>query len=127
MKTEKRKIGDLGEKLAAIWLQKQGYIIIARNYLKKWGELDIVACKEKVLHFVEVKSVKRLHGEGVSDERYEAEENVHHWKLKRLYRVIDIFLENYQLEDAEWQLDVAVVELDDERREGKVRIIEDVG
>jgi len=127
MKTEKRKTGDLGEELAAIWLTKRGYQIIARNYLRKCGELDIVARKGRVIHFVEVKSVKRLAGERVSSDRYEAEENVHEQKLKRLYRVIAIFLENYKLEDADWQLDVIVVELDDERKEGRVRILEDVG
>ncbi len=127
MRTEKRKTGDLGEELAVLWLEKQRYRVIVRNYLKKWGELDIVATKDNVVHFIEVKSVKRFHGEQASEDQYEAEENVHPWKLKRLYRVIDIFLENEKLEDADWQLDVVVVELDDEHREGRVRILEDVG
>ena len=128
MKTEKRKTGDLGEELAALWLQKQGYKILARNYLKKWGELDIVAQKGGVLHFIEVKSVKRFIGQHASDDQYEAEENVHYHKLRRLQIVIEMYLEdNHVPDDADWQLDVIVVELDDERKEGRVRILEDVG
>ena len=126
-RTDKRKTGDLGEDLAAIWLQKRGFRIISRNYLLKYGELDIVAEKDKTIHFVEVKSVKRFIGQKVTDDQYEAEENVHPWKLKRLYTTINIFLENYKLEERDWQLDVVVVELDDEKKEGRVRILEDVG
>lgn len=126
-RTEKRKTGDLGENLAAIWLEKRGFRILARNYLLKYGELDIVAEKDKVIHFVEVKSVKRFIGQKASDDEYEAEENVHPWKLKRLYTTISIFLENNKLDERDWQLDIIVAELDDERNEGRVRILEDVG
>lgn len=128
MITEKRKTGDLGENIAALWLQKKGFRIVTRNYWKKWGEIDIVATKGKVVHFVEVKSVKRFVGEQASRDQYEAEENVHYHKLKRLYVVIDMYLEDTRVpDDTDWQLDVVVVELDDEKREGRVRMLEDVG
>jgi Holliday junction resolvase-like predicted endonuclease len=55
--TEKRKTGNLGEDIAAMFLMKHGFGIIERNYLRKWGEIDIVAKKGGVLHFVEVKTV----------------------------------------------------------------------
>jgi Holliday junction resolvase-like predicted endonuclease len=56
-KTEKRKTGDLGEDIASMFLMKQGFIVVERNYLRKWGEIDIVAKKDRTLHFVEVKTV----------------------------------------------------------------------
>jgi Holliday junction resolvase-like predicted endonuclease len=55
--TEKRKTGDLGEDIAAMFLVKQGFRITERNYLRKWGEIDIIAKKEGKLYFVEVKTV----------------------------------------------------------------------
>ncbi len=56
-KTEKRKTGDLGEEIAVMFLMKQGFSIVERNYLRKWGEIDIVAKKDGTLYFVEVKTV----------------------------------------------------------------------
>jgi len=55
--TEKRRIGDIGEEVASMFLVKQGFTIIERNYQKKWGELDIIGTKNNLLHFIEVKTV----------------------------------------------------------------------
>ena len=55
--TEKQKTGNLGEELTASFLEGKGYKIIERNYRKKWGEIDIVAELDGVLHFVEVKAL----------------------------------------------------------------------
>ena len=56
--TSKSELGKLGEDLACRYLKKKGYKVIERNYLKPWGELDIVAISpEKILVFVEVKTV----------------------------------------------------------------------
>ncbi|MGE4294151.1 MAG: YraN family protein [Campylobacterales bacterium] len=51
-----RSKGFAAEAEAAQWLAAQGYEILDRNWLRKGGELDIVARKEGVIHFVEVKS-----------------------------------------------------------------------
>lgn len=56
-KTEKRKTGDLGEDIAERFLVKRGFKILERNYLRKWGEIDIIAKKGGKLCFVEVKTV----------------------------------------------------------------------
>lgn len=58
-KTGKQIIGKIGEDLACEMLRKEGFKVIDRNYLKKWGEIDIVAIKGKKVHFVEVKTVSR--------------------------------------------------------------------
>ncbi len=49
MKTEKRIIGDIGEKVVVNFLLKKGYKIVEKNYLKKFGEIDIVAVLKKDL------------------------------------------------------------------------------
>jgi len=56
MITLKRQKGNLGEDIAAAYLKKQGYKILARNYATKDGEIDIVATLGKTLVFVEVKA-----------------------------------------------------------------------
>jgi len=90
-RTEKRKLGDIGEGVACVFLEKNGFIIIEKNYLRKWGEIDIVAKKADVIHFVEVKSVSCVTFDNISGD-YRPEDNMHPWKLKRLSRVIQTYL-----------------------------------
>jgi len=136
-RTEKRKIGDLGENIACRFLVKRGFEIVERNYLKKWGELDIIARKGQKLHFIEVKSVSHM---PVSYETnaYKPEDNLHPWKLKRLSRVIQTYLLSYRPEksvsyetrqtniETDWQFDVMTVYLDLKSMEAKVNYMEDI-
>ena len=52
---EARLLGQWGEELVARDLEAKGWTILARNYRCRFGELDIVAAREGVLAFVEVK------------------------------------------------------------------------
>jgi len=52
-----RTAGTVGEDKAADYLASQGYEIISRNFRTRRGEIDIIARKENVLVFVEVKSL----------------------------------------------------------------------
>ena len=129
-RTKKRKTGDLGENIACRFLVKHGFEIIEKNYLKKWGEIDIIARKGEKLHFVEVKSVTRENLEHLRPETddYRPEDNLHPWKLKRLSRVIQTYLLGYNRgqEEADWQFDVAVVYLDQKGMQAKVNYLEDI-
>lgn len=59
MSAQTKLFGDESESLATRFLEQEGFIILERNYFaRKLGEIDIVAKKEDVLHFVEVKSGK---------------------------------------------------------------------
>lgn len=58
MVTARRNYGNSGEDFVAQSLQKNGYKIIDRNFSFRGGELDIIAEKEGVIYFVEVKSRK---------------------------------------------------------------------
>lgn len=54
--TEKRRLGDYGETEAAKLLKKKGYRILERNYAPEDGEIDIIAQKDGVTAFIEVKT-----------------------------------------------------------------------
>ena len=60
MLSEKEKPGLWGEIYAARFMRKNGYEIITANYRCRLGEIDIIAAKNGVLAFVEVKT--RLFG-----------------------------------------------------------------
>jgi putative endonuclease len=118
--TQKQKIGEIGESVACEFLMKHNFLIKDRNYRKKWGEIDIVAEKDNLLHFIEVKSVSR-----VTD--HNPEENVHLWKQKRLARAIRTYLLEKKIpEETEWRLDVMAIFLDFKTRRAKVRITENI-
>ena len=123
--SEKQKIGELGETIATKFLMKHGYLVIDRNYTKKWGEIDIIAEKEHKLYFIEVKSVSCETLNNVDN--YHPEDNMHPWKLKRLSRTIQTYLlyENTAREK-EWQLDLLVVFLDIKNKKAKVKVVSDI-
>lgn len=52
----KKNIGDSGEDFAARVLEESGYQIIERNYSTRYGEIDIIALRDGILHFIEVKT-----------------------------------------------------------------------
>ncbi len=85
----KKDVGNLGEEIACTFLIKKGFRIIERNYLKKWGEIDIIAIKDSILTFIEVKS--RV-AKNSNRDKFRPEENVHHKKQARLRRTIQTYI-----------------------------------
>jgi putative endonuclease len=49
-------LGKQGESLAAKWLEEAGYTILHKNWRHAHVEVDIIANKNNVLHFIEVKT-----------------------------------------------------------------------
>ncbi|WP_286338015.1 YraN family protein [Hydrogenimonas cancrithermarum] len=76
----------------------QGCRILERNVYSRFGEIDIVAEKGGVLHFVEVKS-------GTT---FEPIYNITPSKLAKLLRSIDAYLKKHRLESP-YQLDALIV------------------
>lgn len=130
--TEKQKIGQVGEDYACEYLEKGGCRIVERNYLKKWGEIDIICKKGSKIHFVEVKSVTResvdvthvtFNGTGI----YRPEDNMHPWKLQRLSRAVQSYLLDRDVSDeTEWQFDLVTVYMDRDKRLSKIELLEDI-
>ena len=48
--------GRKGERIACLYLLKQGFDVLARRYRSRSGELDIIAYEGETLVFVEVKT-----------------------------------------------------------------------
>ncbi len=56
MTIHRQHLGKKGEKIARLFLEKQGYKIIAVNFRTKSGEIDLIARDGETLVFVEVKT-----------------------------------------------------------------------
>ncbi len=52
----KKDVGKRGETIAAEYLKKQGFTIVAKNYRLSHDEIDIIAEDEKYIVFAEVKA-----------------------------------------------------------------------
>ncbi len=62
-----KEMGDNAETLVANWLVSRGYEILERNWKTKWCEIDIIAIKQAVRYYVEVKyRSSSSHGGGVA-------------------------------------------------------------
>ena len=85
--TSTRSLGQYGEDLACKYLQAQGYQILARGFrFRRYGEIDIVANKDGVLSFIEVKTR--------SSQRYgKPAESVTLAKQRKIYRVAQYYLQ----------------------------------
>jgi len=131
----KQKIGKLGEELAKKYLIGHGYTILDENYTKKYGEIDLVAQKDSKIHFIEVKSlVLRVSHETVTRETsYDPLQNIHPMKLKRLSRVIQVYLLNLdksidlsRMQETQWQFDVITVKINQIDKIGTVKHIKEI-
>lgn len=86
--------GQQGENLAAEFLLKQGYAILHRNYRYKRTEIDIIAQKDGVLIFIEVKT-------RATDVFGYPEEAVNRRKERILLNAAEVFIHRIR-----WQKDI---------------------
>lgn len=56
MTSKKTRLGNLGEELAASYLEENGHVILKRNWRAGHLEIDIISLDKNGVHFVEVKS-----------------------------------------------------------------------
>ncbi|ACM93030.1 conserved hypothetical protein [Nautilia profundicola AmH] len=85
-----RKKGNIAEEKACEYLKQKGYKIVERNFYTKFGEIDIIAFKDDVFHFIEVKS-------GTT---FEPIFNITPSKLKRIIRSAEYFIKQNRIDSA---------------------------
>jgi putative endonuclease len=76
--------GNLAEEKGCDYLRSHGFRIIDRNVYNRFGEIDIIALKDNVMHFVEVKSAQSYE---------QAVNNITASKLQKLNRTIQTYLQ----------------------------------
>jgi putative endonuclease len=125
----KRRLGNTGEDVACTYLLKKGFDIVERNYLKPWGEIDIVARKGGSYRFIEVKTISRGTGGDLGSRatrpNMTAEDHIHPAKLKKLARTVDIYMGDIK-GNHDYQIDVVTVELDFATRKAACKLYEQV-
>ncbi len=110
------ELGFFAEHYATEYLKSKKYKILGHNYRKPWGEIDVIAEKEEIVIFVEVKASKKdIPG-------FEPELRVNADKRHRMARIARTYLSDYHYPaDQPWQMDVVSVSFVKERGVAKIR------
>ena len=94
-----RAKGNLAEEKASKFLVDSGFTVVGCNFYSRFGEIDIIATKDSVLHFIEVKS-------GLDYES--AVQNITPQKLSRLIKTGNVYLKKSNL-DVDFMYDAVIV------------------
>lgn len=88
-KISKQDIGQYGEQIAACYLYREKYRIVAQNYrIKRWGEADIIAVYDEQVIVVEVKT-------RVGTQKTDPTTAIHQSKINALQRCGYAFLNEH--------------------------------
>ena len=105
-------IGKKGELMAVEFLRKKNYKIIEKNYLKRSGEIDIIAFDPKYNEyvFVEVKTRTNLNF-GYP------EEAVGKKKIIKIIKTAETWLSYKKISNPEWRIDIISIDLSNKKPE----------
>jgi putative endonuclease len=102
----KKLLGSYGEKLALDYIRKQNYKLLGQNWRCRTGELDLIAEKEGVIVFIEVRT-RRLTGTFGW-----AQESVDFRKRRQVKETAQVFLQRRNWFDRQIRFDVIAVHMD---------------
>lgn len=91
--------GNVAEEKGCDYLRQNGFRIIDRNVYNRFGEIDIIALRDNVLHFIEVKSAVTYE---------QAVNNITPSKLQKLGRTIQFYLQKKKL-NSDYCIDALIV------------------
>ncbi len=105
--TNRIKIGKTGEAIAIDFLEKSGFQLVEKNYRSGRGEIDIIAIKEGLLLFVEVKTnSSSWHGSSENKVRWYQQQKIMHtaqrylsscyWEGQIRFDVVIVYLNGRQ-------------------------------
>lgn len=84
-----RAKGNAAEDRASEFLLDMDFLIIERNFYSRFGEIDIIAIKDEVLHLIEVKS---------GDDYESAVQNITKKKLSKIIKTGYVYMKKSKLD-----------------------------
>jgi len=121
-----KETGELGEALAEKYLKEKGYRILDRNYVYRIqggppkGEIDIVAQKDKIISFIEVKTLRlALLAQG---KPFYPEQKVDWSKRQKTMKAAQFWLIKNKIPlDSKWRIDVISIEINSQDKKARIR------
>lgn len=112
--SSRKIIGNYGERLALNYLVKNGYNILETHFYGRFGEIDIIAAKDRRIHFIEVKS-------RTTDYCGSPEEGLTRMKIKRVFKTCAHYIYTKKLETDNYQVDLIAIKIDKGNKKAVVR------
>jgi putative endonuclease len=97
----KRTFGNAGETLVCDYLEKKGFKVVARNYQTRQGEVDVIAVRDEILAFIEVKTRRNSY--------FPISNVVTYGKQKKITKTAKYFIVKNKIIDKACRFDVATV------------------
>ena len=113
------RLGRQGEELALAELGRCSYEIVARNWRCRVGEVDVVARRDGVYHFFEVRTRRGI-------DFGTPEESLTPAKRQRMVDVALTYLAEHDLGEVDWRLGLVAVEMDRAGRLLRVEVYESI-
>ena len=101
-------LGELGERIAARWLERSGWRIVARRFRSGRRDIDLVAQRDDLIAFVEVKARS-------GDEFGDPVEAVNHRKQRELTKSAQTWIDRHGRAGESYRFDVVGVLLKERR------------
>ena len=114
---KRKAVGELGEKMAAEYLQKRGYHILETNFRCREGEIDIIARDKDYLVFVEVRT-------RTGSEFGTPEESITATKKEKLVSLALAYLQTHSDLPSLWRIDVVAIKLDQDGKVSRLELIQ---
>ncbi|MBZ9572919.1 YraN family protein [Patescibacteria group bacterium] len=110
-----KQLGNLGENIAEKYLRKKRYKILAKNFKTKWGEIDLVGRKKKIITFFEVKTIKSRDG-------FSPEDQIGRKKKRQLLKMAQIYFSTNKIPpETPHQINILAIEITPDFKKAKVR------
>lgn len=101
MTKHNQQVGKWGEETASKWLIEQGYEIVEQNMRTPYGEIDIIAKKESMTIFIEVKTL-------TSSKNFFPEQQITNRKREHMLNSAQHYAAEHKIDN--WQIDVIAIE-----------------
>lgn len=115
----KNNLGKSGEDWASVYLQKQGYKILQRNFRSRLGEIDVIALDGQTVVFVEVKT-------RFSKQFGPPEEAVTPWKIRSIIKTAQYFQMLHPKLPESLRIDVVAITLASNGKPEEIKLIKNV-
>lgn len=114
-----RSVGDEAENLACVFIARNGYKIIQRNYQIRGGEVDIIARVGEILVFVEVKA-RYSHKFGLP------EESITYFKIRSLQKTALFYITKINWGDKPYRFDLVTIDYTDSSKNPEIKLIKNI-
>ena len=114
-----KQTGSKGEDLAVRFLKEKGYKILARNFLIRGGEVDIIARDLEFLVFIEVKA-RYSHKFGLPVE------SITHWKLRALQKSALFYIQKINWGNEPYRFDLVSIDYTNSKENPEIELIKSI-